>query len=178
MPRYDEQHKEKIKKSQLGSKNSNWKGGVSPEYYRIKGSSAWRSLRKRIFERDKGSCAVCKEVKNKWHIHHLIHWDLARELIFDDNNVVTMCPKCHHRTHRLGLRVGEYEKRVNSGNIYVHPRWKTKKVLVEYDNPEPSSKITNRLREGVQTKAEETIMPTSALPGRDEIVDASRKLGD
>ena len=165
-------YREKIKKSQLGSKNSNWKGGASPEYYRIKGSSTWRKLRKRIFERDNGICAICKEKKDKWHIHHLIHWDIARELIFDDDNVVTLCSKCHHRIHRKGLRVGEYEKRVNSRDIYVHPRWKTVKKLDEYDNLEPSFGITYRLEEGAQTKAEETIMPNSALPERDEIVEA------
>ncbi len=139
MPIYDKSYKEKIRNSQLGNKNSNWKGGISPEYYRIKGSAAWRNLRSRIFQRDKGICCVCHRNPKKWHMHHLIHWDLARELIFDETNVVTMCPSCHHRTHRKGLRVGEYEKRVNSGEPYVHPRWKSKKILIEYGNPEPSA---------------------------------------
>ncbi len=67
--------------------------------------------------------------------------------------------------------MGEYEKRENSRELYVHPRWKTIKILTGYDNLEPSPKIAKRLREGVQTKAEETIMPTSPLRGSDEIVE-------
>jgi len=46
--------------------------------------------------------------------------------------------------HRLN------KNRVNSGNSRT-------------DNPEPSHQIANRLVEGAETKAEETIMPISAL---------------
>lgn len=146
MARYDEKHRKKLREGQLGSNNSNWKGGISPEYYRLKGSSAWRALRKRIYDRDKGICSICKMFKEKWHIHHLIHWDKAKELIFVDTNVITLCSKCHHRTHRLGLRVGEYEKRMNSRETYVHPRWKTLKILAEYGNLEPSRVETRKVQ--------------------------------
>lgn len=170
MAKRSDEVKNKLREQKLGNKNPNWKGGISPEYYRIKGSAAWRNMKARIFQRDNGICAVCKDKKEKWHIHHIIHWDMARELIFDDGNIMTLCSKCHHRQHRLGLRVGEYEKRMNSGKIYVHPRWKTVKVLVEYDNPEPSGVETPKVQRSLEEGTPSLITSKSVLPGRDEMI--------
>jgi hypothetical protein len=68
--------------------------------------------------------------------------------------------KCTHKNilHNNILNV-LVKKGVNSGK----PRT---------GNPEPSHKIANRLVEGAETKAEETITPNNALPEREEIVQA------
>ena len=95
--------KEKIRKTQLGERNSNWKGGTSSETKRIKGSSEWKNWRIRIFTRDNFICRECGS-KKKIEPHHIKEFSIYIELRFDVNNGLTLCNECHKQTDNYGSR--------------------------------------------------------------------------
>jgi len=77
-----------------GPENPAWRGGVSFEPYPV----GWTpSLRRRIRKRDGNECAVCGGTDNgrKMPVHHI---DYNKNNLRDDN-LVTLCIKCHAKTN-------------------------------------------------------------------------------
>ena len=67
----------------------------TPKYsVNIKG---WQALREIIIERDNYECRICgKDAgEESLHVHH-IDWDRTHN---EDNNLVTLCQRCHKQVH-------------------------------------------------------------------------------
>lgn len=102
--------------SQFQGKNgSGWKGGVTPLNTTIHHLREWREWRSDIYHRDRFTCQHCGDNKggnlNPHHIKpfSLILWerkissiDKARkcEELWDINNGITLCTKCHIKVHK------------------------------------------------------------------------------
>ena len=91
-----EEHKRNISLSKLGNKNPNWKGGV---YEDKTTSPAYRRFRISVLKRDNYICKRCGS-KNKLNVHHIKPKKDYEHLIFDVNNGITLCEKCHKYIHR------------------------------------------------------------------------------
>jgi len=92
-----------IKNARYGEKASNWKGGVTPENRRIRGTSKYINWRKEVFKRDNYTCKECGArsgvgkmvILNADHIKAFADFP---ELRFNLNNGRTLCLPCHKKT--------------------------------------------------------------------------------
>jgi 5-methylcytosine-specific restriction endonuclease McrA len=75
--------------------NPSWKGGVdrpnSDIYYGID----YKIWRRKVFERDHFTCALCDIVGGKMQVHHIKTREKYPELTLDENNGITLCKECH-----------------------------------------------------------------------------------
>ena len=88
--------------SSKGSKNHNWKGGISLTRKKVYDSLEYRKWRKAVFQRDKYVCQDynCKGQDKIIHAHHIKSINKNPNLIFDLNNGLTLCRKCHIKYHK------------------------------------------------------------------------------
>jgi len=84
-----------------GASNPNWRGGVSPSRQLLYASAEWRRVVRSVRVRD-GGCVVCHSARDT-HIHHVQSFAEHPELRLDPDNLVTLCRKHHHDTHRRGV---------------------------------------------------------------------------
>lgn len=106
--------KKKISESKMGSKNPNWKGGISPENIIIRNSAQARLWRKAVFARDNYSCQDCGlrngNGKNViLNADHIKPFALFPELRFAIDNGQTLCFDCHKKTDSYGWRIYNYK---------------------------------------------------------------------
>jgi|SRR3990167_5458601 len=120
--------REKMKKAKI----EYYKNGGHPPNY-IDGSSRnrkyrlkeWIEIAKKIYERDHYTCQICNKKGELLNAHHIIPWAGNPNLIFDLNNLITLCVPCHSRIHfilnnpRKKKRFGELQgvKNENSNLI-------------------------------------------------------------
>ncbi|MFH1640555.1 MAG: HNH endonuclease signature motif containing protein [Candidatus Omnitrophota bacterium] len=149
----------------------NWKGGLNYLAHKILTNPRYLKIRKQVLNRDNFSCALCKS-SIKLEVHHIIEKKENILLVFDQNNMITLCKSCH-----CSIRGREKDYRGYFNDIVANRVNSGKPYRVNEGNPEPSIEIAKRLNEGVETKAEETIMPNSALLERDNIVRANSNIG-
>lgn len=87
-----------------GSKNPNWKGGISS----IKSAfdetlyKNWMGVRKTVLHRDCYTCIKCSGIflPTQLHVHHLLSKTRYPNMKLDEDNCVTMCHGCHKKFHR------------------------------------------------------------------------------
>ena len=89
---------------QMGEKHWNWQGGKTSINSRLRSNHKYIAWRISVFERDNFTCQDCKERGGYLHPHHLISVkdciNTGRiDLIYEINNGVTVCIKCHHKRH-------------------------------------------------------------------------------
>jgi predicted HNH restriction endonuclease len=121
---YSEEYKRKLSESHSGSKHYGWKGGNENLTKRIRFSGKYKKWRADVFRRDGWSCQTCglrghgrdieahhiipmKELLVKVQIKGLSIDDkyilaMAINELFDINNGVTLCKKCHILTFKQG----------------------------------------------------------------------------
>jgi hypothetical protein len=93
---------------------SNWKGGKSSEYEKLKRSKEWKLWRKAVFERDNYTCQIChfRSGKGKHHIdlhpHHLESASKYPEFRLCLDNGLTVCANCHGKIHSINFRNRKY----------------------------------------------------------------------
>ena len=68
-------------------------------YEEFLGSNEWRSIRKRVLERDGYRCQRCGATQ-ELQVHHLTYERRGRELLSD---LTVLCNRCHRFAHRHGL---------------------------------------------------------------------------
>lgn len=102
-----------------GDKNNKWKGGITPDMEKIRKSWRYADWREQIFKRDNFTCNMCGAVGGILNAHHIKKFSIIikdikskyplldiTEIIettpemWDINNGVTLCKKCHKEEHK------------------------------------------------------------------------------
>jgi hypothetical protein len=86
--------KEKNRRTHLGEKNRNWRGGITKEKY---ATGFNRELKYRVRTRDGFSCSICGVEEGEWphDVHHIDYKKSNHDLI----NLITLCHSCHVKTN-------------------------------------------------------------------------------
>ena len=82
----------------IGSKNVNWRGGVTPINEKIRKSSEYKLWRQSVFIRDNFTCVWCKKVGGDINADHIKPFCDYPELRFAIDNGRTLCVRCHKST--------------------------------------------------------------------------------
>jgi len=103
----------KISLAQRGEKGNNWKGGYNI-YEKIRKYFEYREWRSDIYKRDNYTCQKCGERGFRLNAHHIkpfskivdeykiktIEIALECNELWDLNNGITLCKKCHIDIHK------------------------------------------------------------------------------
>jgi len=99
-------------------KHNNYKGGISTENHRIRGSLEYKLWREAVFERDNWTCIWGgKAHGNKLNADHIKPFAYYPELRFAIDNGRTLCEACHKTTDT-------YAMNINKGvlkNVIINP---------------------------------------------------------
>lgn len=116
----------KANKNRLSGKNHpNWKGGLSSLIKNIRNSFKYRQWRSDIFTRDHFTCQKCGQIGVRLNAHHIKSFSeilqfyeiitleeaLECEEIWNINNGITLCKKCHKKTESYLVYEGNNQKR-------------------------------------------------------------------
>lgn len=88
-----------------GRKPASWKGGITPERQKIYSSEKWKQCVKEVWKRDNATCQRCGKQYNStdrtqhFHIHHKYTFADYPYLRMNPDNLVLLCPECHHFVH-------------------------------------------------------------------------------
>lgn len=80
---------------QIGENNPNWKGGVSSENEKERGSSKSRRFKQDMLKRDNYTCQTCGKHGGDLIVDHIMPWSLYPKLRQNPKNVRTLCKPCH-----------------------------------------------------------------------------------
>lgn len=76
-----------------------------PEIQKFYNSKAWRSKREYILVRDNYTCQEClkhnKTIKAAVEVHHIIKVKDNINLALDNNNLISLCTRCHKKLDML-----------------------------------------------------------------------------
>lgn len=105
-----------------GFNHRNDEEDVEPQYERQLFTQS--PLRASILVRDKRTCVCCnrKDIDlDCWlEVHHIVSWQLSKELRYESDNLVTLCRSCHRKAHRDNFRNTEFDPEITSSlNQYV-----------------------------------------------------------
>lgn len=84
----------------FGSKNPDWKGGITPENEKARKGRQGVAWRKAVFHRDSYTCTHCGAHGGTLNAHHIKPFASHRELRYDVDNGITLCVGCHREVHR------------------------------------------------------------------------------
>lgn len=103
VPGYD--HKVNALKGKKGLEVHSWKGGKTPERQKVYSSEEWKNAVINVWHRDDAICQCCfkdhrkiDRSKEKFHIHHIISFQVERYRC-DVDNLVLLCEDCHRWVH-------------------------------------------------------------------------------
>lgn len=88
--------RKRISMAVSGSKNWNWKGGVTTKD-RLERIKFRNQIQRQVFKRDNYTCKLCGEKGGKLQVDHIQSWAEYIELRFSINNCRTLCMKCHYK---------------------------------------------------------------------------------
>lgn len=79
----------------------------------------YNNWRRNVYKRDNYTCQICNKNKCLIHAHHIIPKRLNKNLIFDINNGITLCKKCHEKTFgKEDLFINELQLIINNKENY------------------------------------------------------------
>lgn len=82
-----------------GSKNHNWKGGITPENVKLRGNTNYKQWRFSVFKRDDFVCKKCGQKSGILNAHHIESFNGYPELRTRISNGITLCFNCHKNFH-------------------------------------------------------------------------------
>lgn len=83
-----------------GNRPWTWKGGITPENKRIRGSAEGLHWRRAVKERDDFTCQICGVRGGRLHSDHIKPFATHPESRFDLDNGRTLCVECHRAHHK------------------------------------------------------------------------------
>ena len=97
-----------------GDKNPNWKGGCTPLSKQIRYTTEYHKWRDTCYKRDNYTCQNCNNKGRYLHCHHKKYIStiqkeyniknldeaLKCQELWDINNGITLCKKCHYELHK------------------------------------------------------------------------------
>lgn len=112
-----------------GAKHPLWKGGVSIIRNRLRQSFVYKDWRKKCYDRDGYKCKKCGDKNGRLECHHIIPVRVLVDMfglktfedyanckeLWDINNGITLCVKCHEGIRGIELEfVEEFKKLIKS----------------------------------------------------------------
>ena len=116
-----------------GENSPLWKGGISSENNKIRGSFEYKQWRIKVFERDNYTCQVCGKRGGKLNAHHLESYADSPELRLNIDNGATVCLE-HHGFTKIGSFhkiYGMYHNTKEQFNEYINDYKESHKQLQE-----------------------------------------------
>ncbi len=110
---FSKERRKKYSEMFLGNKNSNWKGGITPENKKQRSSRLSIMLRKAAFKRDNYTCKKCSDRGVILNAHHKNSFAKFKKLRFDLDNLATLCENCHKKFHKEFGRINNNEEQFN-----------------------------------------------------------------
>lgn len=101
----------------VGENGNNWKGGITLETKRGRGSKKYKEWQLAVLVRDEYKCVRCCSMRSL-EVDHIKDWLHHPELRYDVDNGRTLCQPCHKYEHTLKALLGslEYEKQRGQGD--------------------------------------------------------------
>ena len=78
-----------------GPANHLWRGGITAQVMKVRGSVEIKEWRRAVFERDSYTCSCCGRRGGNLHADHILPFSICEELRFDVDNGRTLCAACH-----------------------------------------------------------------------------------
>lgn len=94
--------KKKLSNLNKGKKHPRWKGKNTQ--FDITNTLEYSEWRRKVFKRDNYTCQECNKTKCYIEAHHIKAKSKHPELIFDVDNGLTLCKKCHKLTDNYGWK--------------------------------------------------------------------------
>lgn len=100
--------RQRTRETHSGSKNVNWKGGITSDNQKLRNSVESRAWTKAVMARDGLRCQICQRADSGNLVaHHIKPWSKHKELRFDVDNGMTLCggrknPGCHIKVVHRG----------------------------------------------------------------------------
>ena len=85
-----------------GKNNPNWKGGRKTKVKCMRECKQYKEWRKKVFERDEYRCIGCHQIGGDLEAHHCIPISEDIGKIYDVQNGITLCKKCHSLIPKKG----------------------------------------------------------------------------
>ena len=104
--------RKKLSEAKKGIKGSNWKGGLTPEYIRIRHSIETELWRESVFTRDNYTCQKTGIKGGYLHPHHIKNFSKYPELRFAIDNGITFNEVSHKEFHKIYGRYNNTEKQL------------------------------------------------------------------
>ena len=113
-------------KKRIGSLNSNWRGGITPERLTF----AYKIWRRKILVRDNYICQICGDRNYKGrgssiklHVDHIKPFWKYPELVMEMNNGRVLCVGCHRNTDTFGgkkrNKLGRFVRKFSTSGIIL-----------------------------------------------------------
>ncbi len=87
-----------MKKTRRRTKHKTELSSTAKKMDALRRTPAWAKWRKSVYVRDKFTCQICGKKKCYLEPHHILPKAKFPKLVFDINNGITLCWKCHHKT--------------------------------------------------------------------------------
>jgi len=97
-PLSDEQRAHMKANARRGSANNRWKGGITPQNVKERGSEEYKQWRAAVYRRDRWTCTNCgTKAHGKGTIvaHHILDWENHPSERYITENGSTLCRPCH-----------------------------------------------------------------------------------
>ena len=91
-----------------GSNSPNWKGGITVLYRGIRRSAEYQRVRRKALERDDFQCVWCNKKEGRLDVDHIKPLSKFPNLIYDLDNLRTLCFDCHRKTDTYGVNKSKY----------------------------------------------------------------------
>jgi hypothetical protein len=113
---WTEEQKKQISERMKGENNPQWKGGITSLAKQINKNYKYRQWRDDVFTRDNFTCQMCGKKGGKLNAHHIKSFSsilqyyeittleeaLECDELWNINNGITLCEKCHIKIHKKG----------------------------------------------------------------------------